>query len=54
MKKPKRNRPLTEHLPKHLAKSAVPIRRQLLMEGLLMAHGTPGKETRGPRGNKKY
>ena len=27
---------------------------QLLMEGLLMTHGTRGKEGRGPRGNKKY
>lgn len=54
MNKPKRGRPSSDHLPKHPATSAVPIRRQLLMEGLLMTHGTRGKETRGPRGNKKY
>ena len=54
MKKPRRGRPSSEHLPKHPAKNAVPMRRLLLMEGLLMTHGTRGKETRGPRGNKKY
>jgi hypothetical protein len=41
-------------MPKHPATNAVPIRRQLLIEGLLMAHGTRGKASRGPRGNKKY
>ncbi len=54
MYKQRRSRNSTGHLPKHPATNAVPIRKQLLMEGLLMTHGTRGKETRGPRGNKKY
>ena len=32
---------------------AVPIKKQLRQEGKL-THGTRGKTTRGPRGNKKY
>ncbi len=54
MNRQRHGHPLSDHLKKHPATNAVPIRRQLLMEGLLMTHGTRGKETRGPRGNKKY
>ena len=39
---------------RHPTDQAVPIRKRLLQEGRLLTHGTRGKSTRGPRGNKKY